>query len=113
MKWYRKLYLGENASKAKYKIFGRVRKGRFQLDTYLILISANPDNLLEIIQSNIFQQPFYKKKKHLNDIYVVGIAKGYDEALELVRTIIDEVYQSTGAFDISSYLKFGQKLRNR
>ena len=50
-----------------------------------------------------------KEKKVLKDIYVVGIAKGRMEALELVRDIIDEVYHNTGGFDISGYLKFGNK----
>ena len=113
MKWYRKLYLGENAAKQRYKVFGKVRQGRFQVDTYLIQIAANPDNLLEIVPANILLQPFYKNKKHLEDIYVVGIAKGYGEALELVRCIVDEVYQNTGGFNIAGYLNFGQALRDR
>ena len=113
MKWYRKLYLGDNAKKEKYKVFGRIRKGRFQLDTYLITISHNPNNLLDIYSANVLKQPYFKKKSNLNRIYVVGLAKGYDEALEIVRVIIDEVYQQTGAFDISSYLRFGQVLRRK
>ena len=43
------------------------------------------------------------------NIYVVGMAKGRMEALGLVRDIIDEVYHNTGGFDISGYLKFGNK----
>lgn len=26
MKWYKRLYLGDNAKDAKYKIFGKIRK---------------------------------------------------------------------------------------
>ncbi len=37
------------------------------------------------------------------------MAKGRMEALGLVRDIIDEVYHNTGGFDISGYLKFGNK----
>ena len=43
------------------------------------------------------------------DIYVIGIAEGKKEALELVRDIIDEVYSNTGGFNISQYLRFGCK----
>ena len=53
MKWYRNLYLGEGAKQAKYKMFGRIRRGRFQLDTYLITLSDNPDNLLDMFSANI------------------------------------------------------------
>ena len=70
MRWYRNLYLGDNAKKAKYKVFGRIRKGRFTSD-------------------------------------VVWLAKGREEALYLVRDIIDEVYSNTKGFDIAGYLHFG------
>lgn len=111
MKWYRKLYFGDNASKAKYKVFGKIRKGRFQIDTYLICIGMTSGHTLEIMHANFLMQPFYKKKKHLQNIYVVGIAKGYAEALELVRTIVDDTYQNTGGTDVSAYLKFGQNMK--
>lgn len=108
MKWYRKLYLGERAKEAKYKVFGRIRKGRFQFDTFLIILSDHPDNLLEILSANILKQPYYKKKKNIENIYVVGLAIGRDEALEVVRRIIDDVYQNTGGFELPTYLNFGQ-----
>ena len=33
MKWYKKLYLGDNAKEAKYKIFGKIRQNRFTFNT--------------------------------------------------------------------------------
>ena len=39
MKWYRKLYIGENAKKDKYKVFGHIRKNRFCADTLLITLA--------------------------------------------------------------------------
>jgi hypothetical protein len=110
MKWYRKLYLGDNAKKEKYKVFGKIRKGRFQVDTFLIILSENPDNLLEIISANMLLQPHYKRPEQQKKIYVVGLCKGYEEALETVRVIIDEVFKNTGGFDLRRYLKFGQSL---
>ena len=29
MKWYKRLYLGDNAKDAKYKIFGKIRENKF------------------------------------------------------------------------------------
>lgn len=105
MKWYRKLYLGENAAKSKYKVFSRVRSNKFSYDTYLITLSSNNDNLLDIIPANMLLQPHFKKNR--KDIYVVGIADGKDEAFMVVKDIIDDVYSNTGAFDIRGYLHFG------
>jgi hypothetical protein len=108
MKWLRGLYLGEKAEAAKYKVFGRIRKNRFQLNTYLIALSDNPSNLLELFSANVLNQPYFKKKKNTKDLYIVGIAIGYKEGLEVIRQIIDEVYQNTGGFDIRGYLHFGK-----
>ena len=36
---------------------------------------------------------------------IIGLAKGYDEALALVRDIVDETYQNTGSVDVWRYLK--------
>lgn len=35
---------------------------------------------------------------------VVGLAKGYDEAIEVAASIVDEVYHSTGTFAVRAYL---------
>jgi hypothetical protein len=91
MKWYRKLYLGENA-----------KMNRFSIDTYLITLPSNDENLLDVFQANMLLQPYYKKADR--DIFVIGIANGKDEAYEVVRDIIDDVYSHTGAFDIKKYL---------
>ena len=90
MRWYRNLYLGDNAKKAKYKVFGRIRKGRFTSDTFLITLPSSEENLLDITSANFLLQPYFKKKINLDKIYVVGLAKGREEALYLVRDIIDE-----------------------
>ena len=45
-------------------------------------------------------QKGYPKK----DMVVVGLAKGYDEAIEVAASIVDEVYYSTGTFAVRAYL---------
>lgn len=107
MKWYRKLYLGDNAKDAKYKIIGKVRTGKFQMDTYLITLSNNPDNLLDIYSAKFLLQPHFKDTHILDNIYVIGIAKGRDEAFQLIENIISDVYSNTGGFGLREYYKFG------
>ena len=71
-------------------MFGRIRRGRFQLDTYLITLSDNPDNLLDMFSANVLKQPYFKKQKgiHAREIYVVGLAKGYAEGLRLSQPLL-------------------------
>lgn len=109
MKWYRPLYLGEKAKAAKLKTMKKVKEKRVQRDTYFITLPSNPANLLDIISANQLLWPYYRRRRVRKKIWVIGIAKGKEEAFELVRTIVDEVYQKTGGFDIREYLKFGLK----
>ena len=88
--------MGEGARKAKYKVLGHVVKKKFSFDTYLITLPSNTSNILDIYSANVLLQPHFKKKCIQDEIYVVGIAKGRDEAYELVRDIVDEVYKNTG-----------------
>jgi hypothetical protein len=71
------------------------------VNLYVIAFAANRQNLLDIIPSWVLVQKKYPKK----EIKVIGLAKGYKEALELTRRIIDETYQNTGSVDVWSYLK--------
>jgi len=107
MKWYKKLYLGDNAKDAKYKTIGKVRASKFQFDTYLITLSNNPNNLMDIYLANFLLQPHFKKSHILDDIYVIGIAKGRDESFQLIEKIISEVYSNTGEFKLREYYNFG------
>ena len=50
-------------------------------------------------------QKGYPKK----DMVVVGLAKGYDEAIEVAASIVDEVYHSTGTFAVRTYLAEKQR----
>ena len=104
MKFYKNLYFGEKAIKSKYKIYRKLKTNSFDLDTYLITLSDNPNNLLDIISSNMLKQPYFKQKEVQDNIFVIGIAKGKEEAYEVVRNLIDKVYKETGCFNIREYL---------
>ena len=101
MKWYKKLYVGAGAEKKKYMMMGKIRLHRFQRDAYLITLASNGKNLLDIYPSYVLLQKVYRAQ----ELFVVGLACGYDEALELTRQIVDDVYQNTGGFDVRAYLR--------
>lgn len=93
--------------KQNIKYLAEYEKGEFTSDTFLITLPSSEENLLDITSANFLLQPYFKKKINLDKIYVVGLAKGREEALYLVRDIIDEVYSNTKGFDIAGYLHFG------
>lgn len=100
MKYYRHLYLAEGLEKKKDKIIKKLDNNKFQVSIHLIVLSKNDKNHLEIINSILLLQPDFPKE----DYFVVGITKNYDEALELVEKIAEEVYHETKGTDIRSYI---------
>lgn len=94
MKWYNKLYIGENAGKRKRKIINNIRFNKPQLGVYVITLPTNDKNSLDIYPSNALLQKYYKKR----DLTVVGIAEGRDESLMLIQRIIMDCYNQTGQY---------------
>ena len=94
MKWYNKLYLGENAKKRKRKIMHNIRFNKPQLGVYVITLPTNEKNSLDIYPSNVLLHKYYKNR----DLTIVGIAEGREEALLLVERIVMDCYNETGQF---------------
>ncbi len=106
MKWHKSLYAGDSIVHKISKIKWKILHNAGQIDIYVIALASNPQNLLDIIPSRELLQKAYPKK----EMYVVGLAKGYEEALEVAVSIIDEVYRSTGSFAVSEYLFQKEKM---
>jgi hypothetical protein len=101
MVWYDNLYVGESIGKKKDKVIRKIRQNAGQIGIYVISIASNKSNLLDIIPATDLLFKAYPKKQ----IFVLGIAKGYDEAVEVAASIIDEVYRNTGDFSVRSYFR--------
>lgn len=104
MEWYKNLYLGEAAAKKHYKLLRRINK-RHLSNAYVITLPSNEENILDIYSYNELLQKHYDDRS----MFVVGLACGKDEAMELTRDIIQDVYSSTGTFDVRKYVMSGQR----
>ena len=100
MIWYEDLYVGNSIIHKKNKIIWKIRHNAGQLNIYVIALASNDKNLLDIIPAQELLQKGYPRQQ----LYIVGLAKGYDEAVEVAVSIINEVYQKTGAFAVRKYL---------
>lgn len=101
MKWYKNLYLGETIAPKAHQIVKKIKKQKFTPDVYVIALASNPKNQLDIIPSWELMQSGYP----IEEVRIIGLAKGKKEATALVTTIVDEVYQQTGDVKIREYLK--------
>lgn len=100
MIWHENLYVGESIVHKTNKIKWKICHNAGQLSIYVITLASNEQNLLDIIPAQELMQKGYPKQ----NLYIVGLAKGYGEAVEVAVSIVDEVYTNTGTFAIRSYL---------
>lgn len=101
MRWYRKLYVSEAIGDKAGRIKWKINHTAGTVSVYVIAFASNPDNLLDIIPAWQLMQKGYPKK----DLKIIGLAKGYDDAIALVQQIVEETYANTGDVDVWSYLK--------
>jgi hypothetical protein len=107
MNWYFDLYIGEGVKPKQKKIIRKLKQNAGQVNIYLITLAANGQDLLDIQDSAFLQQEALRRNLPM----IVGIAKGYREALELVRQIVEETYTQTGDCQIPSYLEWKENHR--
>lgn len=99
MVWLKDFYAGEGIADKKRKIKWKILHNVGQFDIYVIALSSNPSNLLDIIPSWELMQRYYPKQ----DMLIVGVDKGYDNAIELAAKIVIDVFQKTGNLSIRDY----------
>lgn len=101
MKYYSNLYVSEGLEKKKDKVIARLERRKLQPDLHVIFLPECDHNQLEIVNAMYLLQPSYPRENRM----VVGIAKGFDEAVELVEKISREVYDATGNLEIRDYIQ--------
>ncbi len=101
MVWYRYLYADESCASKKEKIKWKIRHNAGQVNIFVITLSENEGGLLEVISAVELMQRGYPKDR----LFVVGVAKGYEEACDLACGIVLEVYRKTGNFKVKEYLR--------
>lgn len=98
MKFYRHLYVGESIKKPN-KVKWKLRHRAGQLKIYVIAL-AGGDDQLEIYHCAFLQQKYYKD----HPPFIIGIAGGYEEAVDIVVEITQAALKETGSPNLKKYL---------
>ncbi len=101
LNWYKKLYVGDNAKKKKRQLMFKINAGAGVFDVYLITFACNPQNQLEIFSTNELKQKARRKCCPM----IIGLCCGYEEALEMTRTLVEEAYKETGTPNVRKWLE--------
>lgn len=99
MKWYDALWIGPQAARRKGRIISSIKQRKHVPGIWLIALAENPSEVLDIIPSDMLVKPSYP----LENLYILGIASGKQEAFELVEKMVDYIYRETGTLNIREY----------
>ncbi len=99
--FYPKLYLGEGIKGTKLdKIIRRLEAKPLLANVYVITFAQNPSDQLEFFDARQLAQGYYDNLP----LQVIGIAKDYTDALEVVERIVQECVNSRGDCKLKEYL---------
>lgn len=99
IRWANQLLIGDNVKVKKDKVVASINNREAIYGIYCITYASHPKNLFDILDANELLFPHYKNA----DIFIVGLAKGKDEAIFMVQNMLLEVYNNTGGFDVRAY----------
>lgn len=100
MLWYSRLYTGEKAQKHRFDVIQGIRDEKSLPWIYVITPASNPQNILDIYPADEMKNPAYEKR----EFFIIGIADGYQDALEVASQIVCEMYQATGKFCLEQFI---------
>lgn len=99
--WYDELYMDEAVRKNEKKC-KRVVESRnkwqvlpWKKSYFVIVLASNEENLFEIMNTN---QMFFRYYEYKN-LYILGVAKKYESAVEIFQNIMTEGYGADQSFD--------------
>ncbi len=98
MKFYKYLYIGDTVTdpaKVKWKL-----KHHAGVQVYVVTIASGADQL-EIFHSAYLKQKYYRYHPPV----IVGIASGYEEAVQIIVNITQECVEIMGNCNLKEYLK--------
>ena len=100
MKYYHDLYMSDNLISKRTDIITKIKNDQWQFEKYLVVLTENEKNHLEFFNAVLLLQRLILKE----NLFVIGIADGYQGALEMVKQITEEVYEKTQGVNIRDYL---------
>lgn len=100
--WCRDLYVDEELLPCKKDILIKIEQGFPLKGIYIVSLASNDSNLFDIINANEIARPFYKKQ----DVKVVAISKGKEQATRLVACMIEDMYEKNGKIKPKEYFYF-------
>ena len=100
MWWLKNLYLGKSVRGKEREIRRKLWRHAGMVNVQILAISLQPGEQIDVIPSAVLMQRAFPK----DELKVIGLAGGWEEAMELIRLICQETFDATGDGDMRSFL---------
>ena len=101
MKFYKNLYVSDGYKKKKEELVQRIKNGKYPLSAFVLALIEQGENQMEFYPTAMLYQGYLLT----DNIFVVGLAESYMDAVYMVEEITRELYEKTGTADIRSYIR--------
>ena len=105
MNYYYDLYMSPSLVKKKKNIIRKLNHKQFQINRFVIVLSDNEDEYLEIYNSTILTQKVFENQ----ELFVVGITDSQEDALRYIADVTQKVYEETKGADLKTYFMVRQQ----
>ena len=93
-------YVGDGIKNPE-KIIEKLQAGKPAWGIYLLTLSGNKNNLMEILPASmLMQKSFFELCPD-----ILGMAKGKENAIEMAAELLEDMYRRTGSFAVEEYMK--------
>lgn len=103
---YKDLYTNDLSPKKIRRYRRRIEQAKPAITLQLVTMPLGREGLLEIYPYTMFLQKAYQEDSR--PVYVLGLADSRDGALQVVETLILDMYQTTGGFEVEEFVKHRQ-----
>ncbi len=101
LKWYPHLYISDRTRKSAKRLIRRINRGKPTRDVYVLTYPTNDCNVMDIVPSSVLMQKVVRSSCPK----IIGLARGREEAYELMKQILQETYDKNGNFHVQEYLE--------
>ena len=114
IRFYCDLYISDGWEKKQLKLMKKLMQNKLQPSVYVITLAQGRQNHLEFFSSVLLKQHLFEH----SDLFIVGLANGYDDAIYMIEQITQQVFDETRTADIRGFLEarqaeFDQKIAGK
>ena len=99
LKWYENIYCAGDVD--PWAVMQKINSGSYNAGVYLVTISANEKEQLDILRSSELSKKEIEKRCGM----IIGIGKTRQNTYEIVAELAEDVLAKTGTCDIRGYFE--------